>query len=44
MGGIAIRPENYRGSYYFISLETGIRIHARKWTFLHITESVINRV
>ena len=39
--GIALRPKNDRGSYYFISLNTGRRIHVRQWTVLHTTESVI---
>ena len=44
LGGIALRPKNDRGSYYFMSLDTGRRIHARQWTILHITKSVIWRV
>ena len=44
LGGISLRPKNDRGSYYFMSLETGRRINARKWTVLHITESVIVRL
>ena len=44
IGGIALRPKNDRGSYYFMSLETGIRIHARQWTVLHSTELVIGKV
>ena len=39
--GIALRPKNDRGSYYFISLNAGRRIHVRQWTVLHTTESVI---
>ena len=35
--GIALRPKNYRGSYYFMSLETGRIINARQWNVLHIT-------
>ena len=42
--GIALRPKKDRGSYYFISLETGRIIHARQWTVLHATELVIYRV
>ena len=42
--GIALRPKNDRGSYYFMSLEIGRRIHAWQWTVLHVTESVIGRV
>ena len=44
VGGIVLRPKNYRGSYYFMSLKTGRRIHVRQWNVLHITESVICRV
>ena len=44
LGGIALRPKNDRGSYYFMSLDTGRRIHARQWTILQITESVIGKV
>ena len=41
VGGTALIPKNYRGSYYFVSLKTGRRVHARQWNILHITESVI---
>ena len=44
MGGISLITKNDRGSYYFMLLETGIIIHARQWTVLHATESVIGRV
>ena len=44
MGGISLINKNDRGSYYFMLLETGIIIHARQWTVLHATESVIGRV
>ena len=43
VGDIALINENDRGSYYFMSLEQGIVIHARKWTLLHLTESIIGR-
>ena len=38
IGGIALTPKNDRGSYYFMSLEVGKIIHARKWTFLNVTK------
>ena len=44
MGGIVLIPKNNRGRFYFYVTKTGIRIHARKWTVLHDTESVIDRV
>jgi hypothetical protein len=44
VGGIALRPKNDRGSYYFMSLRTGRRIHATRWTELPITDEVIQRV
>ena len=43
MGGITLRSKNERVSFYFMSLETGRRIHARQWTVLHFTKLVINR-
>ena len=44
VGGIVLIPKNNRGRFYFYVTKTGIRIHARKWTVLHDTESVIDRV
>ena len=44
MGIITIRSKNDRGSYYFMSLETGRIIHARQWTVLYVIESMIDRV
>ena len=44
VGGIELRLKNYRESFYFMSLETWERIHARQWTAIHITEIVIVRV
>lgn len=44
VGAIALRPKNNRGSYYFMNLSTGRRIHANQWTELPITKEVINRV
>ena len=41
---IALRPENERGGYYFISLATGKRLHAFIWTELPINYQVISRV
>ena len=43
VGDIALIPKNYKGLYYLMLLDTGIRIHARQWTVLHFTESVICR-
>ena len=43
VGDIALIPKNYKGLYYLMSLDTGIRIHARQWTVLHFTKLVINR-
>ena len=42
--GIALKPKNDRGSYYFMSLKTGIIIHTRQWNVLHVTKLVIYRV
>ena len=42
--GISLRLKNYRGLYYFISLEKGRLIHVGQWTVPHVTESVIVRV
>ena len=44
MGGIKLISKNERGSYYFMSIDTGRIIHVRQWTVLHITESVIGMV
>ena len=44
VGRISLKTTNYRGSYYFMPLKTERIIHARQWTVLHVTESVIDRV
>ena len=41
VGAIALRPKNTRGSYYFMSLETGRQIHSNNWTVLAITPAVV---
>jgi hypothetical protein len=40
VAAIALRPRNNRGSYYFMSLRTGKRIHAKKWIELPVTDEV----
>ena len=44
VGAIAIRPKNEMGSYYFMSLRIGRRIHSNQWTVLHVTDEVLQRV
>ena len=44
VGDIVLRTTKDWGLYYLMSLETGIIIHVRQWTVLHVTESVIVRV
>ena len=41
---IALRESNNNGGHYFISLETGRRIHSNKWVEMPITNTQINRV
>ena len=41
---IALRPCNRKGGYYFLSLETGRKIHGHDWTELAIPQRVIDRV
>ena len=41
---IALRPSNSQGGYYFMSLNTGKRIHGHQWDELAITDEVIDRV
>ena len=38
VGAITFRPKNEMGSYYFMSLRSGRRIHSNQWTVLHVTE------
>lgn len=40
---IALRPKDNSGSYYFMSLETGKRVHSNNWVELSITDNVIAR-
>ena len=44
VGGIALRPSNGRGGYYFMSLEFGKRIHSNQWTELPLPQHVIRLV
>ncbi len=41
---IGLRPSNERGGYYFMSLDTGRRLHAHIWNELPISERIINLV
>ena len=41
---IALRPSNLVGGFYFMSLYTGKRLNAYKWTELPIDQDVIDRV
>ena len=41
---ICLRPSNSQGGYYFMSLETGKRIHGYKFTELTMPDHVIDRV
>ena len=42
--GIALRPSNSQGGYYFMSLKTCKKIHGFQWTWLAITDEVVGRV
>ena len=45
VGAIALYPGDDRvGSWFFMSLVSGKRIHASQWTKCHITKEVIDRV
>ena len=44
VSSIALRPSNERGGYYFMSLDTGRRLHAHIWNELPISERIINLV
>ena len=44
VSAIALRESNLNGGFYFMSLETDQRIHANKWTELHITDIVVHKV
>jgi len=41
---IILIPNNDQGSYYFIYLRTGKRIHTIQWMELHVTYGVFRRV
>jgi hypothetical protein len=41
---IALNPSNEKGGYYFMSLETGKRIHGYIWEELPIDKQIIDRV
>ena len=44
-GAIALYPSgNAQGSWYFMSLETGKRIHRYDWDILPISKDVLDRV
>lgn len=44
VSAIALRPSNEQGGYYFMSLETGRRIHGYIWTELPISDHIIETV
>ena len=45
IGAIALRPSgNAQGGHYFLSLNTGLRIHRHKWTPLPMPNEVTERV
>ena len=41
---IALQESNDFGGFYFMSLETGKRIHSNKWSQLPIREDVVEKV
>ena len=41
---ICLRPSNSQGGYYFLSLETGKKIHGYKFTELAMPNNVIDRI
>ena len=41
---IALRESNDSNGFFFMSLETGKRLHCNKWTQLVITEDIIEAV
>ncbi len=41
---IALREHNFHGSFWFMSLETGHRLHSSQWTELPIDDYAISRV
>ena len=44
LGAIALYRANKNGSWYFMSLATGERIHSNNWVVLPITDEVIKAV
>ncbi|GFH61250.1 hypothetical protein CTEN210_17726 [Chaetoceros tenuissimus] len=44
VSAIALRPSNEQGGYFFMSLETGKRLHAFIWTELPISDQIIEAV
>jgi hypothetical protein len=45
LGAIATNPTgNSSGNHFFMSLETGLRMHRRSWTVLPISDTTISRV
>ena len=44
VGAIALNAANEFGGYYFMSLETGKRIHSKQWDVLPISNNVIDTV
>ena len=44
VAAIGLRPSTGQDGYYFMSLETGKRVHARTWHQLPIPDFVIDRV
>ncbi len=44
IGAIALRPSNNEGGYWFMSLESGRKIHVYIWNELPIPDHVVQRV
>ena len=44
VGGIALKPSNEKGGYYFMSLFSGKKIHAMRWKDLPISDNAVHRV
>ena len=44
VAGIALRPSNTRGGWYFMSLVTGRRLHSNQYAELPVDDLVISRV
>ena len=41
---VALRNSNDSGGHYFMSLKTGRRVHANKWTEVPTNQEIIDRV